>query len=187
MGGVLDYFSVAWSKTGAAEGKYSNNPKDPGGETMWGITQRVARVCGYTGAMMDMPRSVATQIAKTEYWDPLRLDEISAISPGIAEELFDTNINMWGGAAARFLQRSLNALNREQADFLDIPVDGLIGPGTVDALNSFIKRRGTAGALVMLRCLNALQLAEYLRQTEVLPAKEQFFFGWVLNRVAIDA
>ena len=51
----------------AAEGGYSNNPSDKGGETMYGITMAVARANGYSGPMKDMPRSVAVAIYSKRY------------------------------------------------------------------------------------------------------------------------
>jgi lysozyme family protein len=49
------------------EGGYSNNPNDSGGETMWGVTDRVARANGYAGPMKDMPREVAKNIYFASY------------------------------------------------------------------------------------------------------------------------
>ena len=183
----MEYFDQAWERTGRAEGGYSNNPADPGGETMWGITARVARARGYLGPMRDLPRDVARNIAKSEYWDPLSLDAVAKVSPPIALELFDTNFNFYAGAAAKFLQRSLNALNRDGRDWPDLAVDGHLGPLSVFCLAALIRIRGADGDRVMRRCLNALQLADYMRQVEQVPGKEAFFFGWVLNRVTMDA
>jgi hypothetical protein len=41
------------------EGGYSDNAADSGGQTKYGITEEVARAHGYTGAMKDLPLSVA--------------------------------------------------------------------------------------------------------------------------------
>lgn len=174
-------FALAWARTGPVEGGYSNDPADPGGETMYGITKAVAAAFGYRGPMAALPRETAAEIACGVFWTPLSLSFIAAISQPIAEELFDTNFNMWEGFAAKSVQRSLNALGEPMV------IDGKIGPLTVEALRQFIAKRGTAGTLVFLRCLNALQLEDYMRQTEAMPAKKKFFFGWVLNRVAMDA
>jgi lysozyme family protein len=180
-------FAAAWSRTHSAEGGYSNNPADPGGATNHGITERIARAFGFTGDMRDLTLEQATDIAKRAFWDPLRLDEIAAISYPIAAELFDTNINMWSGAAARFLQRALNALNRGQRDFPDVIFDGVIGSGTIAALAAYLKVRGPDGERVMLACLNGQQVDDYIRQCSADPAKEAFFFGWVLARVVTPA
>jgi lysozyme family protein len=54
---------------------------------MWGVTARVARG-GLTGQMKDLPRDTPKGIAKTLYWDPLRLDELDA---RVAFQIFDAN------------------------------------------------------------------------------------------------
>lgn len=180
-----EVFIQAWKRTHAVERGYSNHPNDPGGETNHGVTARVARAHGYTGAMRDLPFEKATDIAKAEYWDRHNFGPIAELSNLIAFELFDTAFNMWEGAAGKFLQRALNALNRQAADFPDLNVDGRIGNVTVSALRTFLTKRKKDGETVMLRCLNAQQLADYMRQCGESTGKEDFFYGWVLNRVQL--
>ena len=67
--------------------------------------------------MRKVPRSEAAAIYKRKYWHRPGFDKISALAPKLAEELFDTGINMGPGTASEFLQRSLNALNRNARDF----------------------------------------------------------------------
>jgi len=69
-------FDAAFTALELHEGGYSNNPADPGGETMYGITARVARKHGYAGAMRDLPLDLAKSIAKAEYWDSVAGDEL---------------------------------------------------------------------------------------------------------------
>jgi lysozyme family protein len=138
------------------EGAYSNNPADPGGETMWGVTQRVARAYGYTGAMRDLPRDTAKAIAKKLYWDPLRLDELDA---RVAFQIFDANYN--GGHPVIWMQGAAGA-----------KVDGLIGPATVSAVQA------TDPLRFMLRW-NALRL----RYFASLKTFGTFGKGWT-NRIA---
>lgn len=102
------------------EGGYSNNAADPGGETMWGVTARVARASGYAGAMCDLPRDTAKSIAKKLYWDPLRLDELD---PRVAFQIFDANYN--GGHPVIWMQGAAGA-----------KVDGLLGPATIAAVQA---------------------------------------------------
>jgi len=104
------------------EGGYSNNPKDPGGETMWGITARVARASGYTGAMRELPRDTAKAIAKRWYWDPLKLDLFDA---RIAFQIFDTHYNGDGGHISIWMQGAAGA-----------HVDGVVGPATIAAVQA---------------------------------------------------
>lgn len=60
-------FNACFDWLMANEGRYSNDPADPGGETMWGITKTVARQCGYTGPMRHMPLEVARRIYRDLY------------------------------------------------------------------------------------------------------------------------
>lgn len=181
----MDHFQHAWERTAAVERGYVNNPNDPGGATNHGITEAVARRWGYTGMMRDLPKETAALMAWNFYWSALRLDNIAEISPEIAYEIFDTNFNLWSPAAGLFLQRALNALNRGGTDFPDLRVDGNIGPATLHALRTVIMKRGPEGERVLLRCLNAQQCVDYMRQCSENPKKETFFFGWVSQRVAM--
>lgn len=178
-------FDTAYSRTALFEGGYSDNPKDKGGPTNYGITEAVARANGYTGDMKDLPKDLAKSIAKKQYWDTLRLDVISMSSPPIADELFDTGLNCGIGEAAKMLQRALNVLNRETHDYGDINVDGVIGPMTTMMLYSYLQTRQVGGVGVMLKVLNALQGAYYVDIAEKRQANEEFIFGWFTNRVAI--
>jgi lysozyme family protein len=178
-------FDAAFQKVVMVEGGYSDNPADSGGRTMYGITEVVARRNGYRGEMKTLPLETAKAIYRAQYWDLLRLDDVSAASAQLAEELFDTAVNCGVGIAGTFLQRSLNALNREQADYQDIEADGLVGPATLSALRAFLSRRGANGVTVLLRALNGLQAARYIELSERRQKDEAFVFGWLLNRVKI--
>jgi lysozyme family protein len=101
----------------------------------------------------------------------------------LAAELFDTGINMGTGTATGFLQRALNALNRGATDFPDLAVDRRIGPATLTALECFFKKRGSAGEDVLLKAVDALQGAHYLRLAETRPSQEAFLYGWLANRI----
>ena len=170
----------------AREGGYSNNPKDSGGETMYGITVAVARANGWTGAMKDLPREKAFAIYADKYWNAIRLDDVEALSGSIAEELADTAVNSGTYRAAEFLQRSLNALNNQQSHYSDLVVDGNVGSKTVETLRKyFATRRGSVGETVLLRMLNALQGAFLVELCEKRQKDEEFIYGWFLHRVSI--
>lgn len=176
-------FDQAFSRTVGAEGGYSNNPNDAGGETMWGITAAVARAHGYQGAMRDMPLATAKAIYKSSYWELIHLDLVDAVSPAIAAEMFDTAVNMGVGVPVGFLQRALNAFNRQGRDYPDMPVDGLLGKVTAAALDAFLKLRGAQGEKVLLAALNAQQGVRYLELAEKRPDNEAFEYGWFANRI----
>lgn len=168
----------------AREGGYSNDPKDAGGETNWGITVAVARAFGYTGPMQAMTQQVARDIYADRYWRQPRFDAVAALSPAIAEELLDTGVNMGTGTAGKFLQRALNVLNQEGKAFPDITADGAVGNMTLAALKAFLTARGTPGEAVLLRMMNGQQSVRYIELAEARPTQESFEFGWQANRVS---
>lgn len=167
------------------EGRYSNNPHDLGGETMWGITKGVARANGYMGEMKDMPRDVAVAIYIKNYVNAPGFNRIEAVSERIAEEMIDTGVNVGTSFPAIWLQRTLNVLNQQGRFYPDLEVDGKIGRKTVDSLKSVLAKRGAEGERVILNMLNAFQAVRYLEITEARPSNETFFYGWMVNRVEI--
>lgn len=166
------------------EGGYVNNPDDRGGETNHGITVGTARSHGYAGSMRAMTWDQAKDIYRSVYWSQPGFYLVAPLSEAVAEELFDTGVNMGTGTAARFLQRALNALNRKGADYPDIAVDGAIGPGTAGAFQAFM-RRNANGEEVMLKALNCLQGARYIELAEGRQANESFMNGWMAQRVGL--
>ncbi len=169
------------------EGGYSDKPADRGGPTCWGITESVARRNGYRGDMRNLPESVARAIYKREYWIGPAFDQVSIVSPLVAEELLDTGVNMGPLVAGRYLQRALNVLNQEGKAFPDLVVDGNVGALTVSALRKFLQIRGPAGERVMLTALNCLQGNAYIEIAEARPTQEEFVLGWLQNRVLVTA
>ena len=166
------------------EGGYSNHPADRGGPTKFGITEAVARAHGYAGSMRDLTRSEAAAIYKRLYWMRPRFDQVAKRSDAIAEELFDSGVNMGPAVAATFLQRALSALNRDRKDYADLVPDGRVGPATLAALDTFLELRGkSSGETVLLRALDALQGERYIRLAERRPANEAFLYGWLANRI----
>lgn len=182
----MDHFHEAWRRTGRAEGGYVYNLHDSGGATNHGITEQVARAHGYKGDMRDLPKEFAEKIAKEQYWDIMRLDDVAALSPAIAFEMFDTGFNIGQARVVRFLQRCLNVANRQQRDYADIVVDGLIGRLTLHSLRMFLSFRARDGETWMLRALNGLQAAYYIELAERREKDEEFVFGWILQRVRIE-
>ena len=179
-------FETALNRLFQVEGEFSRHAADRGGATKYGVTEAVARANGYTSRMEDMSPETAARIAKSQYWDTLRLDEISRLSYPIAYELLDTGYNAGIGTAGIILQRALNALNREQKDYPDVVADGVIGPMTVNALRLYLVKRGSEGEKVLLRQLNALQGNHYIALAEKDKSQEAFVYGWFLNRVEMS-
>ena len=175
-------FQAALSSVLKAEGGFSNDPNDRGGATRYGITESVARRFGYAGTMTEYPLDEAEKVYKLQYWDVMRLGEIDVISEDVAQELFDTGVNMGVGRAGTFLQRALNVLNRSGTDYPDLTVDGIVGPATIHSLRSFMARRQAQGELVLMRALDGLQRCAYIEIAERNKTQESFVFGWLLQR-----
>lgn len=138
------------------EGGFSDNPKDPGGATMWGCTERVARAHGYTGPMRELPRETAKAIAKKMYWDPLHLDYFD---PRVAFQIFDANYN--GGHPVIWMQGAAG-----------VKADGVLGPQTIAAVKA-------VEPLCFILRWNALRLRYYTS----LKTWPTFGKGWS-NRIA---
>jgi lysozyme family protein len=180
-------FNIAYDTVLGKEAGYSNDPRDSGGTTKYGITEAVARAFGYTGPMNLLGLDQAKAIYRSQYWDALQLDQVASLAPAVAGELFDTAVNLGAGQAATFLQRALSVLNKEASWYPDVQADGRIGPMTIATLREYIRRRGAEGQIVLMRALNALQGAFYVELAERRAKDEAFVYGWLLNRVEIPA
>lgn len=168
------------------EGGYVNNPADPGKETNFGITAATARRNGYEGSMKDLTKDQALEIYRNEYWRDPGFEAVYAVSPGIAAELFDSGVNVGPQLASSWLQRLLNALNKNARDYPDLTVDGKLGNASLACLRTFLKVRGDEGESVLLKGLNCMQGEHYITITEHNKALEAFTFGWLSNRVSMS-
>lgn len=167
------------------EGKYSNHRDDPGGATMYGITENVARRNGYKGDMRVLPRETAVAIYRQEYAIRPGFAAVAEISPMVGEELFDSGVNFGPGVPALWFQQALNGLNDGARLYPDIKEDGDVGPATLNAFKAYRKARGADADAVMMRALNALQGARYIEIARGRQASESFLYGWLRNRVSI--
>jgi hypothetical protein len=115
-------FKEAFVKLLGHEGGYVNNPKDPGGETNWGVTKRVAEANGYRGSMKDFTQDDAQKIYLKLYWNAVKADDLP---DPIRFDVFDAAVNSGVSQASKWLQRAIGAQN-----------DGVIGTKTIEALKA---------------------------------------------------
>jgi lysozyme family protein len=146
-------FLTAFEKLLKHEGGYVNHPADPGGETMWGVTKRVAVANGYTAAMRDMPQSVAQAIYKKLYWDAVQADQLPV---GVRYAVFDAAVNSGVSQAVKWLQRAAGAAD-----------DGVVGPMTIKTVNA-----------LSAETVRRTFLAQRLRFMTDLPTWPAFGKGW---------
>lgn len=162
---------------------YVNSPSDRGGETNHGITHTTARRYGYTGPMRSMPRAEALRIYEERYFKETNIILVALASEAVAKEMFDTGVNMGVAWPGIFLQTMLNRFNRRQKDYLNVKIDGDVGPATVNALKSYLARRGKEGERVLVKALNVLQGGRYVDITPEDDLNEDNIYGWFRTRV----
>lgn len=86
------------------EGCYSCNPKDPGGETKWGISKQYHPELD----IKNLTPQQATEIYYNEYWLPAKCPDLSY---PICVVVFDTAVNMGVTTALSYLKRTGNNVN----------------------------------------------------------------------------
>lgn len=151
-------FDQAFERLIGHEGGYVNHPDDPGGETMYGITKRVAIANGYTGSMSNLTLSTAKDIARREYWLPCKAEVFGG---AIGFQLFDIAYNHGVSVSAKLLQRAVGVKD-----------DGVVGPATIAATNKMDE-------ITVICMLNAKRIRFYTS----LSTWATFGRGWA-NRVA---
>lgn len=149
-------FADAFEKLIGHEGGYVNDPRDPGGETKYGISKRAYPGEDIAGMTLDRAKAIYLR----DYWGPAGCDA----APDAAKlDLFDMAVNSGVGAAVKALQRAVGETE-----------DGILGPLTIQAAQSM-------PALRIVARLNGIRLRKY---TE-LPSWPAFGKGWV-RRIAAN-
>lgn len=95
------------------EGGYSNDPKDPGGETKYGISKRSYPALD----IKNLTRAEVKPLYRRDFWGPAGCD---AVPDALKYPLFDFAVNSGPKTAVRTLQKRLQVV-----------ADGYIGPITL--------------------------------------------------------
>lgn len=102
----VDDYDACETRVLAHEGGYTNDPRDPGGPTNFGITIADARAYWKRGAtatdVRNMPVSVAKSIYRSKYWAALRCDDLPA---GVDDTIFDYGVNSGIARSGKVLRR----------------------------------------------------------------------------------
>lgn len=111
-------FDKAFERLIGHEGGYVNDPRDPGGETKFGISKRSYPAEDIKGLTLERAKA----IYRRDFWGAAGCDAV----PGAMKfDLFDMAVNSGPVTAIKTLQRSAG-----------VTPDGLLGPITLQALNS---------------------------------------------------
>ena len=112
---------------------------------------------------------------KKVFWD--RFKRRRAADQAVANELYDTAVNMGVRRAVRFLQSSLNLLNRNQRDYQDLIVDGWFGTRPSPRWLHLLRKDRNSDALVKM--MNIQQGARYVEIMAGDASQERFARGWI--------
>ncbi|CUW87440.1 glycoside hydrolase family 108 protein [Agrobacterium genomosp. 2] len=150
-----------------SEGGYVNHPKDPGGATNFGITQRVydsyRKDRGLTArSVKQITSDEVAAIYKTQYADKIRYDELPA---GIDYATLDGAVNSGVSRGAKWLQSALG-----------VSSDGKIGSQTIAAATK-------ADAIHTVKSMCAKRMS-FLRGLSIFST---FGKGWTSRVARVEA
>ena len=139
------------------EGGYVNDPRDPGGRTNLGVTQRaweawLVRTVTESDMRALTPEKVKP-FYKAMYWDKIKGDQLPA---GADYAAYDLAVNSGVGRAAKYLQ-----------EIAGVVADGAIGPKSIEAIKA-CNPKELADALCDMRLA-------FLKR---LPTFDTFGKGW---------
>ena len=179
-------FSEAYKTTMDHEGGYSNLKADLGRETFMGISRRyhpswvgwrIVDRLKSDPEILNSNQEIKPLVAdfyKAEFWDRFVGDDIP--DQEIANELFDTSIQLDVPDAVKILQYSLNKLNREGTLYRNLVEDGRYGPATARALSFIV--RNHRDATVLYKMMNVEQGHRYNERMTESEDQEIFARGW---------
>ena len=112
----MSWFDQCFDKLISHEGGVSENPKDPGGLTNYGISQRA-----YPNLdIRSLTLAEVKQLYKRDYWDRAQCDQLPS---QLSYLVFDAAVNSGIGQSIRFLQRAVGTAD-----------DGVMGAITLSAI-----------------------------------------------------
>lgn len=152
-------FLPAVVKTIAHEGgaRYTETAGDTGGATKYGISKRAYPQLDIRNLTEDQAR----EIYRRDYWNLIKGDSIQ--SQAVAENIFDSAVNLGSGRTIRLVQLTLG-----------VAQDGALGQDTLAALNKADPERFIAD-------FTLAKIARYVGICNKDRTQSKFLLGW-LNR-----
>ena len=138
------------------EGGYVNDPKDPGGETNYGIAKRSHPDVD----IKNLTKEGAKEIYKEVYWDK---NKVESLPEELWHIYFDMCVNQGKSRAVKIIQRAVNGKGGS------LTVDGGMGPMTIAAIGK---------SRVELDRVRAYRVKYYSDLVSRKPDLERFYFGW---------
>lgn len=184
-------FEWVLQKVLSVEGGYVNDRVDPGGETYMGIS-RVYHpewpgwsILDNASSDIDTERlkKEVDHFYKTNYWVPLKLEQVSAISRETACRMMNIAVHKSRYWAVLWLQEGLNLLNIDQRLYPNIVEDGLIGPRTLESLTRYFTTETPTyrdKVDMLTGIMRTLQSMSYIESMKKYPEKEKYR-GWFLR------
>ena len=154
----------------AREGGYGTNPKDRGGSTNKGVTQKTYSTWRMSRGMSALPvmnisDNEVYEIYESQYWGKVRAD---SLPQPLDLCVFDAAVQHGTGTAAKWLQR-----------IVGVQQDGAIGPKTLLAVTQTVDRDGVAS---MVEYYMTLRDDFYHAIVENDASQVIFLRGW-MNRM----
>ena len=138
------------------EGGYVNDPKDPGGETNFGVAKRSHPDVD----IKNLTKDGAKEIYKEHYWDK---NKVESLPEELRHIYFDMCVNQGKSRGVKIIQRAANAKGA------GLKVDGGLGPKTIKAISD---------SNVELQRVRAYRIKYYADLVTRKPDLERFYFGW---------
>ena len=138
------------------EGGYVDHPKDPGGETKYGIAKRSHP----KEDIKSLTKKRAEEIYYDEYWIP---SKAPYVHHSLRATFFDMVVNMGRSRAVKILQEALSAKGWFTV------VDGRIGPNTI----AMAEKSGLEPER-----LRSYRVKYYANLVKRKPKMEKYWYGW---------
>jgi lysozyme family protein len=170
---------AALNYTLAREGGWANDASDHGGATKYGVTIGVFLGLGrefdlnHDGKLdvEDLKLLTADQaraIYRKQYWIWDHFD-CAHVDPRVMIKQFDTGVNCGVKTSIRLLQRAASGASKHAMVF-----DGVMGPGTLDAINASKQDE-------LLHRMCDEQAARYHEIVANDPSQAKFLNGWLIR------
>jgi lysozyme family protein len=144
------------------EGGYVNDPDDPGGETMMGISKKAYPYLN----IKELTEQDVKDIYYKDYWLKAKCDRLPQELQVI---FFDMVVNMGKSRAVKILQKAICAKGKK------IAIDGGIGPKTIQA---------SLKSGVELERIRSYRVKYYADLVNRKPTLEKYWYGWYRRAVS---